>query len=151
MKFKPIFYSPIYYSLMFILVFSGIGLASETLGTTKLTIHIEGFENSKGAARVALINSKENYGQKIPYKGFTTQITKNIAILIIPNLPRGEYAVKVFHDENENEKLDTRIFGIPSESYGFSNGAMGTMGPPDYEKAVFLLDTSEKRIDIQIK
>jgi len=148
MKLKPF----VFYSLFFILVFSGIGLASETApNTTKLTIHIQGFENSKGTARVALINSKENYGQDKPYKGFVTKITKNQAILIIPDLPRGEYAVKVFHDENENEQLDTRIFGIPAESYGFSNNARGTMGPPDYEKAVFLLDTPEKRIDIQIK
>jgi len=147
MKLKPF----IFYSFFFIHIFSGIGLASETApGTTKLTIHIEGFENSKGAARVALVNSKENYEQETPYKGFVIKITQNQAILII-DLPRGEYAVKVFHDENENEVLDTRIFGIPSESFGFSNNARGTMGPPDYEKAVFLLDAPEKRIDIQIK
>lgn len=147
MKLKPF----IFYSLLFILIFSGTGLASETApSTTKLTIHIEGFENSNGMARVALINSKENYGQDKLYKGFVTKITKK-QVILITDLPRGEYAVKVFHDENENEQLDTRIFGIPAESYGFSNNARGTMGPPEYEKAVFLLDTPEKRIDIQIK
>lgn len=133
------------------ILFSGGGLAAEKAGTATLTIHIIGFENSKGVAKVALINSKENYGQKTPYKGFNTRIIDKEAIQTISGLSRGEYAVKVFHDENENDALDTRIFGIPAESYGFSNNARGTLGPPEYKKAAFSLDSLEKEIRIQVQ
>ena len=37
------------------------------------------------------------------------------------NLPAGNYAVQVMHDENENNKLDTNFMGMPIEGYGFSN------------------------------
>jgi uncharacterized protein (DUF2141 family) len=67
------------------------------------------------------------------------------------NLPRGEYAVKVFHDENGNDQLDTRMFGIPAERYGFSNNVRGTLGPPDYSDARFVLDTAEHAISIEVK
>jgi len=149
MKFKQF----ILYQAIFCIILSGTGLASEKVqtATTTLVIHITGFENSKGVAKVALVNSKENYGQKISYRGFNTQIVNNEATQTISGLPRGEYAVKVYHDENENNELDTRIFGIPVESYGFSNNARGTMGPPEYETAVFLLDAPEKKIEIQVK
>ncbi len=49
----------------------------------------------------------------------------------------GEYAVKVFHDVNNNGKLDTNWMGVPKEPYGFSNDAMGTFGPPSWEQARF--------------
>ena len=149
MKFKQF----ILYPAILSIIFSGIGLAAEKAqsGTANLIIHITGFKNSEGVARVAVINSKENYSQKTPYKGFNTRITDKEAIQTVPGLPQGEYAVKVFHDENENDELDTRIFGIPAESYGFSNNARGTLGPPEYEKAAFLLDSPEQEISIQIK
>nr|NJM03369.1 DUF2141 domain-containing protein [Desulfobacula sp.] len=66
-------------------------------------------------------------------------------------LPCGEYAVKVFHDENGNGELDKRVFGIPAEAYGFSNDARGTMGPPEYEKTAFQLDSTGRELVIHVQ
>jgi uncharacterized protein (DUF2141 family) len=52
-------------------------------------------------------------------------------------LPAGTYAVACFHDENGNGKLDTGVFGIPTEGTVVSNHAKGFMGPPSFEKARF--------------
>jgi uncharacterized protein (DUF2141 family) len=52
-------------------------------------------------------------------------------------LPAGTYAVACFHDENRNGKLDTGLFGIPSEGTVVSNHAKGFMGPPSFDKAKF--------------
>lgn len=118
---------------------------------SNLIIHIKGFENSDGVACVALVNSKENYEAKIPFKGFYLEITKNEVIKTISNLPFGEYAVKVYHDENANKELDTKMFGIPAERYGFSNDAKAVLGPPEYKNAAFTLDSPEKEITITIQ
>ncbi|MCF8413904.1 MAG: DUF2141 domain-containing protein, partial [Melioribacteraceae bacterium] len=53
------------------------------------------------------------------------------------SLAFGEYAIKCYHDVNENRELDTNFFGIPSEDYGFSNNAPATFGPPSFEQAAF--------------
>lgn len=125
--------------------------ASEAkINTTALIIHITGFENSIGVAKVALINSKKNYTAKTPFKGYDFNIINNRVIKTI-TLPHGEYAIKVFHDENTNNELDTRMFGIPVERYGFSNNARGAFGPPKYEDAVFNLDSPKKEITIAIQ
>jgi uncharacterized protein (DUF2141 family) len=49
----------------------------------------------------------------------------------------GTYAVAVFHDEDDNGKLDTGFMGIPTEPTGASNDAHGSMGPPKFEDAQF--------------
>ena len=36
-------------------------------------------------------------------------------------MPPGTYAVGVLHDENRNGRIDTGLFGIPTEGYGVSN------------------------------
>jgi uncharacterized protein (DUF2141 family) len=58
-------------------------------------------------------------------------------------IPPGTYAIGVYIDENENEKLDTNFFGIPKEQYGFSNNAKA-FGIPKFEAASFVIDTYKK-------
>ena len=53
------------------------------------------------------------------------------------DLQKGVYAVAVFHDENDNGKLDTNFLGIPVEGSGASNNAQGWMGPPTFDDARF--------------
>ena len=47
-------------------------------------------------------------------------------------VPYGEYAVGVFHDLNENGRLDANFFGFPKEDMAVSNNAKGGPlgGPP---------------------
>ena len=54
---------------------------------------------------------------------------------VLRDLPPGQYAVNAFHDENGNGELDTNLFGIPSEGYGFANDPDSTFGPPKFEAA----------------
>jgi len=61
-----------------------------------------------------------------------------------------KYAIAVFHDTNNNQKLDKNFFGIPKEGYGFSNNARGFLGPPDFDEAGFLLDRENKIISLYL-
>lgn len=119
--------------------------------TADLMIHITGFENSNGLAMVALVNSKENYeSDGKPYMGFMLKIVNNEVRQTI-SIPHGEYAMKVFHDANANGELDTLLFNIPAEGYGFSNNARGPFGPPAYEDAKFNLESPQHQISIKIQ
>lgn len=48
----------------------------------------------------------------------------------------GRYAISLFHDENDNGRLDKRLI-IPREGYGFSRNAPVMMGPPSFASAAF--------------
>ncbi len=138
-------------AMVFILVagFDLTGFAGQkNLGNLK--IRINGFETSNGIAKLALVNSKENYSASEPFQGSNHKIIdKGVNTEI--QLPYGEYAIKVYHDENGNDKMDTRIFGIPIERYGFSNNARSAFGPPVYQEAVFTINSPEKEISITVK
>ena len=66
----------------------------------------------------------------------------------IDDLPFGRYAISAYHDENGNGELDTGLFGIPSEDYGFSNNARGGFGPPDFADAAFDFTESGQALEI---
>jgi uncharacterized protein (DUF2141 family) len=56
------------------------------------------------------------------------------------SIPPGTYALAVTHDENMNGKLDTNWLGIPTEGYGFSNGAKALFSAPSFSAASFHYD-----------
>ncbi len=137
--------------IVFVLVIYTIPVfAGQTDGKTcELVVHIKGFDHSGGMAKVALVNSKENFSAKIPYKGFNFKIVDRFVNQIIV-LPYGEYALKVYHDENENNEMDRHMLGMPLEPYGFSNNVKGSFGPPNYEAALFTVDSAGKEIIINL-
>jgi uncharacterized protein (DUF2141 family) len=61
----------------------------------------------------------------------------------------GEYAIKVYHDQNDNGQLDKGIFGQPVEGWGVSNDARGFMSAPPLKKMLVKLD-QPKRININL-
>ena len=63
----------------------------------------------------------------------------------------GNYAVSVFHDENQNKDLDQGMLGKPKEGYGFSNNVMGLIGPPSFKKARFYVPDGKSSIAIKLK
>ncbi len=133
---------------------AAVAAPSSDLGDTgacRLEIHVTGFGSDQGKAKIALVNSRDSFeSEDAQFMGINSPVIDGQARLIL-TVPWGEYAVKVFHDENGNDQLDTRMFGIPKELYGFSNNARGTFGPPDYDDARFLLDTAEHAIAIRVK
>jgi uncharacterized protein (DUF2141 family) len=65
-------------------------------------------------------------------------------------LPAGVYAVACFHDENGNGKLDTGLFGIPTEGTVVSNHAKGFMGPPSFDAAKFSLPSGARELVLRM-
>ncbi|MCX5817424.1 MAG: DUF2141 domain-containing protein [Proteobacteria bacterium] len=139
-------------------VFAGLVIAQdvpkEQPGTGMLTIRVGGFSNDRGTARIGLYSSNEDFKNKKTGKAVqltAAPIKNKKAEWVIGDLPFGVYAVKVFHDENDSGKLETNMFGVPKEKYGFSNNARATFGPPDFEKARFILDKMSMTISITVE
>ncbi len=115
--------------------FSSI-LAQETYS---ITIDFSGMKSDKGDLYVALYDSEDNF-LKNPVKGEIVKINDKKAVAVFKNISSGNYAISAFHDENDNKKMDTKIFGIPKEPIGMSNDAKGFFGPPKFKDAKFTVD-----------
>jgi uncharacterized protein (DUF2141 family) len=114
-----------------------------------LKITVNNFKNIKGKLQVCLTDKKEDFLKQCDYAK-TVAVTNNTISLKIANIKTGVYSVSLFHDENNNGVLDTKgLFGIPSETYGFSNNPRTTFGPPSFENCTFLID-GDKQIYIKL-
>jgi uncharacterized protein (DUF2141 family) len=117
-----------------------------------LSVVISGFKSDKGTSVVTLYNNSEGF-PKSPEKALKTmtiRIVNQQALADFENLPHGEYAVSVYHDENGNKKMDTNFLGIPKEGVGASNNAKGHFGPPKYSDAKFYFNGDQQTITIKI-
>lgn len=117
--------------------------------TYNLRVEFTGINNDTGVIMAALVNSQDNYDNNEMFIGKAGIISNGSSEILFENIPAGMYAVKAYHDENENGELDTNFLGIPSEDYGFSNDARGSFGPPSWEDASFMLE-SNKEIKINL-
>ncbi len=117
----------------------------------KLEIIITGFNNDDGECWFALDNSESVYEREDSvWIGKILPIINKMVTVVIDSLDWGEYAVRVFHDENSNGKIDTNFLGIPDEDYGYSNDASGWFGPPSWKNAMFTFDKTEMTIKIEV-
>ena len=111
-------------------------LSASLANAADLTLQIDDVKSSDGLLMIAVYNSADTFLKK-PITGVRTQATKEGKSVVVKDLPAGEYALVVYHDVNQNGKLDKNMLGIPTEDYAFSNNAMGNMGPPTFEAAKF--------------
>ncbi|TVQ67504.1 MAG: DUF2141 domain-containing protein [Balneolaceae bacterium] len=75
------------------------------------------------------------------FAGGTHPVTGTTVTVRFDSLAPGPRAVRLFHDENSNDTLDTNFFGIPSEGYGFSNNPRSRFGEPSFKDRLFELRT----------
>jgi uncharacterized protein (DUF2141 family) len=136
-----------------LLPFARAGAETEPPSPARLEIQIAGLESDEGVLVVVLLDSAAQYDSEDQFVRAQDDVAieNGAAIVTFDDLPNGRYAVKVFHDENSNGKLDTNLVGFPKESFGFSNDAMGRFGPPSFDQAAFDLEVDELRISISAK
>ncbi|MDR2926843.1 MAG: DUF2141 domain-containing protein [Cytophagaceae bacterium] len=95
----------------------------------KLTVTVDGIDKTKGKMFIAVYD-EANY-MKQPLYGTVAKVDTQEVTAVIDSVSAGCYAVVIFHDINDNGKLDMGAFG-PTEPYGYSNNAKGQYGPPSF-------------------
>ena len=130
------------------IIFGGIFATNAQETTFDLTVNISGLSSNKGKVLIALYNEEGQFLKK-RFKGGMSKITDKKVTYTLKDIPKGEFAVSFFHDENDTNKMDTNFFGIPKEDYGCSNNAKGFMGAPKYKDAKFQLSKNQT-INIKI-
>ena len=128
---------------------SGPVAHAEETATGELEVVFSGLENDRGTAAIAMMNSADHFENDTEaFRSATTPVKDGTATATFHDLPYGRYAIKIYHDENANGKLDTNFVGYPKEPFGFSNDAMGRFGPPSFDEASFEIAGPTLRIVI---
>lgn len=101
-----------------------------------LTVQLQGVENTNGKLMIAVYQGAAGFlKQEHAIAAVILDAARAGQGITLRDLPAGDYAAAVFHDADGNGKMNTNLIGIPTEGFGFSNNARGTMGPPEFAAA----------------
>jgi len=131
-----------------VILSTSLAIAQEAKGNS-VTVTVSNLESNDGKVFISLYNSEDSFLNK-GFKATYSIIENNSCKVVFKNVPNGAYAVSLFHDENDNNKMDTGMFGIPKEDYGCSNNARGFMGPPKWEDAKFNINNESVSQNIEL-
>lgn len=116
-----------------------------------IDINVQNLRNNNGAVRIALYASSDSFC--IKGKEFRSAVIKpneKKAITQFTEIPYGEFAIALYHDENNDDKFNMGLlYIIFRERFGFSNNARPLFSQPDFKRAKFILDSETQSITIK--
>lgn len=124
----------------------------------KLVITVSGITLHKGLIKVALYNEATAYNTSDKngahaYKTAVGMINKKgESLIVLKNIPFGEYAIKLYQDKTKPGHSDEGQFGIPQQGYGFSQNPISTTNDgPTYDQAKFIFDVKHPAQTIKMQ
>ena len=109
---------------------------------SEIEFEISGINSDQGKIYIQLFKGEKNYQQGSAESASIVKAVKGSTKISFNNISSGEYALRFFHDENNDGELATNLFGIPVEGYGFSNNAKPDFGPVSYQEIKFTVAES---------
>ncbi|CUI03832.1 DUF2141 domain-containing protein [Massilia antarctica] len=125
-------------------------LTTSLAGAADLTIRIDDVRSDDGTVMLALYNSAGGF-LKHAMGSADAKAAKGSTTIVVKDLPAGPYAFAIYHDANGNGKMDANMMGMPTEDYAFSNNALGKMGPPKFDDAMFTLPATGLNATVSLK
>lgn len=107
-------------------------------------------ESSEGQVVFLLYNQSEGFPNEWDkaYRIERVKAREGAVGYTFSNVPFGNYAVAIAHDENNNGEIDSNFIGFPKESVGASNQT--SMGRPTFEKSKVTLAENRKKLVLNI-
>ncbi|MCB9284827.1 MAG: DUF2141 domain-containing protein [Lewinellaceae bacterium] len=124
---------------------------SEPAEKGTLQLEIANIRDTRGMIRVGLFHREEHFPDpdKV-YWGKGVPPQKGTVRMEIPGLPYGDYALAIYHDLNNNGRLDKNIWGIPTEPYGFSGNVKAKWSSPSFREAAFPFSSDAQMLQISL-
>lgn len=140
----------IYRIIIAIIVFVHAAISLNGQGYGDLKITITDIRSDKGYFLVGLYE-EHNY---LDLTGFTKADTVKASMgsvtAVFEQLPPGEYAIALIHDENNSGDMNLNLIGIPKEPYGFSNNPNKLLSKPKFRHTKFTKEEDELNITIDL-
>jgi len=128
--------------------------AATLQGTSTLTIKIKGIRNAKGKIGVVLYAKEDGFptdpSGAMARKQVDVDPATLTATVVFENLPAGNYAAVVLHDEKMIGKMEFDGQGIPLEGYGVSNNPDSSSGPPSFDASKVAVAGPDTPIEISM-
>lgn len=126
---------------------------SEPQTVCEIELLIKGAKSNDGVIRVLIFDKEDGFPEepKNAIKALSLPVSNLSAKVTVENLPSGNYAISVFHDEDSDGQIQKNNFGIPLDSYGFSNNPNLYFGPPSFSKCAVQVKNSTVKVEIKLR
>jgi uncharacterized protein (DUF2141 family) len=108
-----------------------------------ISVTITNLRNDSGEVLISLYNKAEGFPRDrstiIRSAAVPAEATGGVSI-VFEDLPYGDYAIAVLHDEDSSLDMTYGKLHLPKEGYCFSNNIKVRFRPPKFKKAKFTLD-----------
>ena len=131
--------------LKYFFVFSFLSLFHNFVPENSVTITIENIKGKNGTIQIAVFNKSESF-PKVggEYKLMQYKVSDGQSQFKIKDLPDGQYAIAIHHDENSDGKMNTNFLGIPKEGYAFSKNFKPKLSAPKFSDCAIIIDRDQK-------
>ncbi|WP_247895779.1 DUF2141 domain-containing protein [Azospirillum brasilense] len=99
-----------------------------------LAVTVQGVRNGEGEVVLAVCEEAAYPAGRCAFRATAPAVEGSVRIAV-PDLPPGTYALRAYHDENGNGRLDRNLLGVPREGFGFGNDAPVLLAPPSFRDA----------------
>jgi uncharacterized protein (DUF2141 family) len=106
----------------------------------KVEVVIKGLKNTSGKLQIGFFDEEGKFRKKeSPAFSQSLPLSDTIVQADFAKIPQGRYALAVYHDENNDDQLNTKKLGVPAEGVGFSGILKSKVKPPRFDEASFYL------------
>lgn len=134
----------------YLIFFFNLLLITAPHDTRELSLTISNIKHIEGTIEIGIFDSGERFleaGQA--YRRVSVKVNSDSVTVVIKDLPKGSYAISLYHDINGNGKCDRNVFGIPKEPYAFSTNFKPRFSAPTFKDCQFDL-TSDHFMEIKL-
>ena len=126
--------------------------AAPTVETAPVMVVVSSLVSTTAAVRLYFYNTREGFLKSGKWAFSKSVKPGGKSEFSLPvDLPKGEWAVAITQDMNNNDKIDKNFLGIPTEPYAFSNNIRPTVAAPGFDECKFLVDGPGKVVSIVLK
>jgi uncharacterized protein (DUF2141 family) len=140
--------------ILFLLILFLILCPGLHLNCQNIKVNITGIRAEKGQIVISVFKDSESYLKEEPFvnKIFLKEVVTDGKMDVQFTLEPGIYGLCLLDDENNNEKMEYNILGMPKEGFGFSDYYTSGFTRPKFESFKFTLtENQEKRITIKVR
>tara|TARA_B100000745_G_scaffold78586_1_gene47860 strand:- start:790 stop:1200 length:411 start_codon:yes stop_codon:yes gene_type:complete len=124
----------------------------ESLCASTLVVDVENISVNQGHIYMAVYKlASESTWDDPPVRTLKQPVEARQQRFTIDDLSRGRYAIRLYHDVNINQQLDTSKRGLPREPVGFSNNIRLKKGAPAISDCSFSIDDEAVALSIQLR
>lgn len=117
----------------------------------RLDVDIEALRSPKGQLLVCLTRDATHYPDCTgDDQARHATVPAGAPVARFADLPSGDYAIALIHDENGNGRLDT-FAGVPREGVGFSRNPRLMFGPPRFAAARFAVGNAPVAEGVRVR